>query len=129
MAEYQQIIFSWHDGKSQRVIAKELGISRTTVQSHIQAYRARQITTSSDDNTSPTIPDAGIIERPSYDTSKRKRYKLSKDMLKIIDNCLAKKEAKLATNRGKQRMKAIDIHAHLLAEGHTISYSTITNHL
>jgi predicted transcriptional regulator len=125
MAEYQQIIFSWHNGKSQRAIAKELGISRTTVQTHIQAYRARQISSSP----KIKIPDAGIIDRTSYDSSKRRRSKLTEEMIAIIDSCLAKNEAKLASNRGKQRMKAIDIHAHLLAEGHVISYSSITNHL
>lgn len=122
MAQKQEILLAWHRGNSQRKIAADLGISRTTVYNYIRAHRLQE-------GGAGGLPDSGIVSPPAYDSSKRKRRSLSGEMCAIIDQCLVKNAQKRSLGLRKQCMKATDIHQFLEQKGYSISYSTLTGYL
>ena len=116
------------EGASQRAVAKSLGISRNTVKKYIQEYRkAREnFTDLSVENFALT---EAILEKPSYDTEKRFKRKLTDDMTSRLDFYIKRNAQKKIDGRKKQQMKIIDMHEALLEQGFDIGYTTVRNYV
>lgn len=123
MAQKQEIIISYHrHGKSQRQIAKDLGISRSTVFAVLQKYKVET-------GGLQGIPEGGVLKPPTYDSSKRVKRALTSEIQQKINTYLAQNAEKVRRNRRKQQLKKVDIHAALVADGHDIGYTTVCNYV
>ena len=125
----QKIIIAYHNkNKSQRIISRELGLNRRTVARYIKDYdqkRAKLMATA--DDTQKEALTADIIQEPGYDTSSRKKVKLTRELLARIQFYLQENENKKKTGKHKQQRKKIDIFEALQEEGFNIGYTTICN--
>lgn len=122
MIEIQQIVISYFRlGKSERQIAKELGIHRRTVHRYIDLYKA--------DQSNSITEQQGVIVPPAYDSSKRGQIKFTVTIQEFIDSCLAKNAEKDRTGLHKQKMRNVDIHEALKTAGHSIGYTTVCNYV
>jgi transposase len=68
-----------------------------------------------------------IVEKPTYDSSKRKKTKLTPEIIRRIEHYIQENQHKRATGKAKQQKKKIDIYDALIEEGFDISYPTICN--
>ncbi len=129
MSQKQKIIIDYHRGKkSQRRIAREVGLNRRTVARYIKDYekkRAQLLATA--DNSQKEELTADIIAAPSYDTSSRKKVKLTEEMMERIQFYLKENEQKKKEGKTKQQKKKIDIFEALQEEGFAIGYTTVCN--
>ena len=124
MAQKQHIILGYHrEGKTQREIAQELSISRTTVFNVLKKYEQTR------DKDKQIIPCEGIIEPPGYNSSKRRKRSLTAEIQAKIDEYLSKNELKKQIGRGKQQLRAVDIHAFLEEQGYQIGYTTVCTYI
>jgi transposase len=125
----QKIIIAYHNKKkSQRAIARELGLNRRTVARYIKDYdqkRTKLMATA--DDTQKEELTADIIQEPGYDISSRKKVKLTTDLLARIQYYLQENENKKKTGKHKQQRKKIDIFEVLQKEGFNIGYTTVCN--
>lgn len=124
------IIAAFLDGISQRQIAKDTGIDRKTIRKYVNKYNeARDVLMSNDANKvideRELIDD--IVEAPKYDSSNRKKYKLTEVIIEKIKCHLKENEKKRSTGQSKQQKKKIDIYEALDKEGCDISYTTVCN--
>lgn len=86
------IISSYRDGKSQRTIARELQISRKTVNKYIQEYEA----TLESSDCKETAGALFLSGNPVYKmTVPRGKLKLTNDVQEFIDKLLSKNKEKL----------------------------------
>jgi len=128
LLDKQKIILKhYHDGKSQRAIQRETGICRKTIRKYIREYEGKKAALLD----VRIIPDGeliqSIVEKPIYDSSSRKKTKLTPEIIKRIDQYLHENELKRAIGRAKQQKKKIDIYEVLIEEGFDISYPTVCN--
>ncbi|MFC2145269.1 IS21 family transposase [Actinomycetota bacterium] len=125
LAEKQRIIIeAVLKGKTQRRIAKDMKISRTTVARYLGEYeKAKSKLMEGGD---PKLKEE-IIYPPKYDSSKRIKVKLTGKIIEKIKFYLAENEEKRATGRSKQQKKKIDILEALIDEGFDIGYTTVCN--
>ena len=127
LIEKQKIIIShYREGKSQRQIERELGINRRTISKYIKDYenkKAKLANSKSNCNKEELIAD--LVEDPKYDTSNRKKVKLTDEIMSRINFYLRENEVKRAEGRAKQQKKKIDIYEALREEGFDLSYSTV----
>lgn len=120
---------------SQRMISKELGISRTTVQKYIKDFESKYKILNDlgkdEDNNNKNI--LLLIEelssKPKYDVSNRIKVKLTNEIKDEIDTLVSENEKKKLTGRSKMIMKKIDIHEFLIDKGHDIGYTTVCNYI
>ncbi|MBS2772756.1 helix-turn-helix domain-containing protein [Anoxybacillus rupiensis] len=111
-----------HENKSQRQIAKELGISRNTVKKYIQEdLEKRKL-----DTRELPITDNYVMP-PTYKKRKGKKRALTPTVMKRIRKMLKDNEYKQQHQMHKQQLKIIDIHEKLVDEGFEISYSTVND--
>ena len=84
----------FRENKSQRAISKELGISRTTVQKYIKEFqskneRLQELAKDEERNKAEILL---LIEemasKPKYDTSNRKKVKLTDEVMEEIDKLI-----------------------------------------
>ncbi len=128
LLDKQKIILKhYHDGKSQRAIQRETGISRKTIRKYIKEYEAKRATLLKGGNVSEEELIQSIVEKPAYDSSNRKKTKLTEELIERIKYYLQENEDKRAVGRTKQQKKKIDIYEALIDEGFAISYPTICN--
>jgi len=129
LIEKQKIIIAYHNQKkSQRTIARDLGLNRRTVAKYIKDYERKKIQLLTDeDHSAKEELIADIIQAPSYDTSSRKKVKLTEEMLARIRFYLKENEQKTKEGKHKQQRKKIDILEALREEGFSIGYTTICN--
>jgi len=128
LEEKQQIILRhYHDGESQRKIHKETGISRKTVRKYIKNYEQakRELLENNSGCHSELVAD--IMDKPQYDTSNRKKTKLTEELMARIEFYVKENETKRAEGKAKQQMKKIDIYEELINEGFSISYPSVCN--
>lgn len=125
----QKIIIAYHNKqKSQRAIARELGLNRRTVARYIKDYdRKRTQLLVDKDNPAEEELTADIIQAPIYDTSSRKKVKLSTEIVDRIQFYLTENNRKKKEGKHKQQRKKIDIYEALQKEGFNIGYTTICN--
>ncbi|WP_373060485.1 IS21 family transposase [Zunongwangia sp. H14] len=122
----QEIILKSHrEGKSQRLISKELGISRKTVKKYITEFEARL--------QSGSPPQEAITKYlsnpPVYHREKREKLKLTVEVQQAIDELLAANEEKRLQGLRKQLLKKCDIHSLLQEQGIDIGYTTVCNYI
>ncbi len=81
LIEKQKIIITYlRKGKSQRQIAREMGLNRRTIAKYVKDYeRKKAWLTDSKGNSNKDELIADIVENPKYDTSKRKKVKLTNE--------------------------------------------------
>lgn len=98
----------FRENKSQRAIARELGISRTTVQKYIKDFKTKheKLMELKQDKDGNKIKILALIEemasKPKYDTSSRTRVKLTEEIINEIDKLIAKNEKNKLLGRHKQ---------------------------
>ena len=122
----QEIILKSHrEGKSQRWISKELGISRKTVKKYIAQFEAHL--------QAGSPPQEAISEflstPPIYEKKQRRKLKLTVEVQQAIDELLAGNEEKKLQGLRKQLLKKCDIHAQLQEQGMDIGYTTVCNYI
>lgn len=104
LIEKQKIIIShYREGKSQRQIERELGINRRTVGKYIKDYedkKAKLVNSKSNYHKEELIAD--LVENPKYDTSSRKKVKLTDEIMSRIKFYLRENDTKRAEGRAKQ---------------------------
>jgi transposase len=128
LLDKQKIILKhYHEGKSQRAIQRETGISRKTIRKYIKKYEAKRATLLKDGSISEEELIQSIVEKPAYDSSNRKKTKLTGEIIEKIKYYLRENEEKRAIGRSKQQKKKIDIYEALIGEGFSISYPTVCN--
>jgi len=127
LIEKQKIIIShYREGKSQRQTERDLGINRRTISKYIKDYenkKAKLANSKGNCNKEELIAD--LVENPRYDTSSRKKVKLTDKIISRIKFYLRENDTKRAEGRVKQQKKKIDIYEALREEGFDISYSTV----
>ena len=125
----QKIIIAYHrEKKSQRRIAREVGLNRRTVARYIKGYdQKRAQLLAAADNSQKEELTADIIQEPSYDASSRNKVKLTAEILTRIHFYLQENKQKKKEGKGKQQKKKIDIYEALQEEGFAIGYTTICN--
>ena len=85
LIDKQKIIISYYrEGKTQRQIARETGISRKTIRRYIREYEKKKniLIGSKGSDRSELIAD--IVEKPKYDTSSRYKVKLTDEIISRI---------------------------------------------
>ena len=123
----------FRDNLSQRAIAKEMKVSRTTVRKYIKDYelKSKRIDELSKDGSSHNSLAlnlaAEMVSEPRYDTSSRKKVKLTDEVIEKIEELLRENDKNRLLGRSKQLMKKIDIHEMLVKQGFDISYPTVCN--
>jgi len=129
LIEKQKIIIShFQKGKSQRQIARQMGLNRRTIAKYIKDYeRKKSKLTDSKENSNKEELIADIVENPKYDTSKRKKVKLTEEIIDSIKFYLKENETKRIEGKTKQQKKKIDIYEALKEKEFDISYSTTCN--
>jgi len=128
LIDKQKIIISYYrEGRTQRQIAREVGVNRKTIRRYIREYEKKKniLTRSKDNNRSELIAD--IVEKPKYNTSGRYKVKLTDKILSIIEFYLEENEIKRASGKSKQQKKKIDIWEALKEEEFDIGYTTVCN--
>ena len=115
-------------GKSQRQIAREMDLNRRTIANYIKDYETKKARlTGSKGNSNKEELIADIVEDLRYDTSSRKKVKLTEEVIDRIKFYLRENETKRAEGKAKQQKKKIDIHEALKEEGFDIGYTTTCN--
>ena len=121
----QEIILrNYREGKSQREISRELGISRKTVRKYLTEYE----TTKKEASTKNELTSF-IATSPKYNTALRSKTVLTQQVKEQIDVLLSENAKKRASGMSKQQLKKIDIHAYLEEQGHRIGYTTVCNYI
>ncbi len=129
LIEKQKIIITYFQkGKSQRQIAREMDLNRRTVAKYVKGYETKKTQLAdSKENTNQEELIADIVEDPKYDTSNRKKVKLTEEIIDRIKFYLRENETKRAEGKAKQQKKKIDIYEALKEEGFDIGYTTTCN--
>lgn len=115
------------NGKSQRQIAKEYGIGRNTIRRYMKQYYASRealLSNTSNPQDVPTLIEA-VVEKPKYNTSSRKKTKLTPEVLQLIQKYLDENKNKYERGMHKQQMKAVDIYQALKEASIDISYTSV----
>ena len=129
LIEKQKIIITYlRKGKSQRQITRQMGLNRRTIAKYVKDYETKKARlTGSKRNSNQEELIADIVEDPRYDTSNRKKVKLTEEIIDRIKFYLRENETKRAEGKAKQQKKKIDIHEALKEEGFDIGYTTTCN--
>lgn len=126
LTQKQNVILKYIDGMSNRAIARELHMSKDTVNKYVNEYQYQKSKLlESDPRMDQSELIQAIVEKPKYHSGCREPVKVTFEMLAVIDECLESNRKKRAEGRAKQIMKKIDIYEYLLKKGYDISYSTI----
>ncbi|NIA23835.1 MAG: IS21 family transposase [Proteobacteria bacterium] len=121
------IIRHIRDGESIRSISRNTGFHRKTILRYVKEYtKSKEQLNKQGGNKSAEITEE-IIVNPRYDSSNRKKRKITKEIIEIIKECLSNNERKRMNGQHKQQMKKIDIYELLKSKGYDIGYTTIVN--
>ncbi|MBM3706175.1 MAG: IS21 family transposase [Actinobacteria bacterium] len=122
------IIMNTNEGKSQRQISRELNIDRKTIRRYLREYNKKKshlLEGKDPDKNLILIPD--IVSKPKYNSSMRKKVKLTDEIIAKIKFYLDENRAKRATGRSKQVKAKIDIWQALVEDNYDIGYTTVCN--
>ena len=122
----QEIILKkYREGKSQREISRELNISRTTVKKYLESYEMYK--KREQDKGGVLI---NYLNQPlKYDSSKREKRRLTREVQEIIDSLLEENRQKAKEGIRKQILKKRDILEILWERGYEIGYTTVCNYI
>jgi transposase/biotin operon repressor len=120
------------EGKSNRKIAKSLGLNRKTVNKYINEYikAANALTTCAGSTDSERVRSAAeqITAAPAYKPRKHTPRKWNKEMDSFLDKILAEEEEKRKFLRtSKQQLRNVQIHQLMLDQGFDIGITTVSN--
>jgi transposase len=128
MHKKQEIIIrSYRNGESISRIAREVAVCRKTVRKYIHAYseEKKKLVKGS------LIKEKELIEEitkpPQYNSSNRKKRKITNEMVLLVKECLEENRKKQNRGQHKQRMKKIDILEYLQEKEFVIGYTSICN--
>jgi len=122
------IIMHISEGKSQRQISRELNIDRKTIRRYLREYDKKKsdlLEGKDPDKNLILIPD--IVSKPTYNSSMRKKVKLTDEIIAKIKFYLDENMSKRATGRSKQQKAKIDIWQALVEDNYDIGYTTVCN--
>lgn len=119
------VIQSYREGKSQRSISQDIGISRPTVKKYIQEYECR---VSQSDNNQDAL-SGYLSQSPVFKMGKRSKLKLTQEVQDVIDKYLEENQQKRQQGLGKQLLKSCDIFEQLNLQGFDIGYTTVCNYI
>ena len=126
MKDKQEILFkAFREGKSVRAISRDTGFHRVTVKKYIDKYNEEKRKLLKGDLSSNEEFISDFVEKPKYDSSTRKRKKVTPEMIAEISYCLDENRIKRSRGEQKQQMKNTDIFEYLISKGYKISYSTV----
>jgi len=121
----QEVLLMYlREGRSQREIAKRVGIDRKTVSKYIKEYESERSELEKQDVSNGELIQT-IVEAPRYRVGERPKRTLTKEIEEKIHELVLENEEKRRNGLRKQQKKPIDIHQVLEEEGYTISYSTV----
>ncbi len=124
------LIMFLRDGKSQRSIERETGISRTTISKYIKEYeeQKRKLLAANPEAVVDIreLTDS-IVASPKYDSSGRKKRKVTEEVVEAIKEHLNENERKRQNGQSKIQKKKIDIYESLVDAGFDVSYSSVCN--
>jgi len=121
----QEIILrKYREGKSQRQISRELGISRITVKKYLEEYEEYK----KRENQQDSVLVNYLTRPPVYNSSKRGKRRLTREVQEIIDCLLEENRRKMERGMRKQLFKKRDILEILLERGYEIGYTTVCNY-
>ena len=122
----QEIIIRSHrEGKSQRLISRELQINRKTIKKYIEEYENLQKDSIKPETTLSTY----LSSAPLYRTGKRNKVRLTQDVQSFIDDLVSENSKKIQQGLRKQILKNIDILQLLHDQGFDIGYTTVCNYI
>lgn len=126
MLQKQKIILKHIEGMTNRSIAKELHMSKDTVNKYINEYQQQK---SELLHANPQMDQSeliqAIVEKPKYNSEGRKPTKVTPEIMEAIEEFLELNRKKRAGGRQKQVLKKLDIYEELAERGFNISYSTV----
>ncbi len=126
MHKKQEIIIrKYRNGESVSRIAREVGICRKTVRSYISKYSEKKNKLMQDDNFKSKELIDDVVREPEYDSSNRKKRKITDEIVAQVKNCLKENQKKQSRGQHKQLMKKIDIFEYLQDNNHNIGYTSI----
>lgn len=122
----QRIILLHLDGISNREIASIMHMSKDTINKYVKEYDSKkQELLEHNPDQDPGEIIQTIIEKPKYDSSKRKQWKVTAEIIQLVNKCIQLNEEKRITGRCKQIMLKKDIHQYIREKGYSVSYSTV----
>lgn len=129
MSTKQKIILHrYQDGYSERRIARELGINRSTVHRYLTEYaQAREKLSKESEPKEELIEE--IVKIPKYNSSNRGSKKFTNEISQEVDRLLQANDEKRSRGLHKQLMKKIDILEHLHDLGYDIGYTSLCDHI
>lgn len=114
------------EGKGIKPLARENGLSKTTVKKYIREYKAQKSTIITGGDKSQLL--LAMSEAPKYKTRKpMAKRAVTPEVEAIIKKCLADNERKKSNGQTKLCMKSIDIHRLIIESGIKISYPSVNN--
>ena len=133
LKEKSRIIGFHIKGKSNRWIAKELGIDRGTVGKYVAEYDMLQnalINTSANETEKLRGITEKITAAPKYDSSTRRCRKLTPQLSERLDEILAAEAKKdKALGNHKQSLSRRQIHTLLIEEGFDVGYTSLFKYI
>lgn len=122
-----RIITYKEEGKSNREVSRIMGIDRKTVSKYWNDYKRYK-----NEINKPKIDiqdiQEKIVEKPTYDSSNRKRRKFTAEIEEKLNEILeSEKEKDKILGSHKQQLTKVEIHEQIVSEGFDISLSTISN--
>lgn len=121
------IIMHTNEGKSQRQISRELGIDRKTIRRYLREYDKKKNELLNSKTKENVVLASDICNKPKYNSSLRKKLKLTDEIISKIKFYLDENNKKRATGRSKQQKAKIDIWQALIDDSYDIGYTTICN--
>ena len=127
LSQKQNIILKHIEGMSNRSIAKELHMSKDTVNKYVAEYEKQKselllMNPAAD----PEELIQAIVEKPKYNSDNREPRRVTPEMIEAIEECLKINEWRRTNGMSKQQMKKVDIHQYLVnKKKFNISYSTV----
>ena len=127
MSEKFKILKKYIEGESIRSIARNGTRSRNTVRRYIREFDKglKKLNSATEEDKEELIRK--LVDPPKYNSSKRKRRKLTKEIKNKIIEYLKENEVKRNDGRRKLQMKNIDIYEYLEENGYDIGYTTVCN--
>jgi len=110
---------------SERKICRDLHLNRKTVKKYILSYMEAKSQSDESGDTS-TLQDY-TCSTPKYDSTKRCKRRLTKEIEEVIDHLLEENRHKKQQGLRKQQRRKVDIYEYLLREGYQIGYTTVCN--
>ena len=126
LMQKDEIIRLYLQGFNISEIERETGITRPTIRKYVNEYEYYQQAikeAKTDEEREELIIQSNA--KPKYDTSNRKRYKVTDELIERVEELLKKNQLLQRAGKRKLMMKKVDIHDIVIRDGFDISYRRI----